>query len=250
MANAGSLGPAFAMFIGDSRRIVGSGADGCNAWSRLHVASVNKDPPTMLPRPGPLTLLLFGLPMLGVAQRSGIGIKGGLLAATTTAKHIETTVVPGATAGIYAPFQAGNRLELQPELLFTVLGSGFVEPNGDRTSLRTMMVQVPLSAKLFLNNTFNVLGGFQLGKVVNAQRIDPEGSTDVTDELRPMDLGANIGIGLDLSSGWDLGLRYYSGLWTILEEDDALFPRNRTLQFTAGKRLMRLNSFAKPRRRR
>ncbi|HRO98747.1 MAG TPA: outer membrane beta-barrel protein, partial [Flavobacteriales bacterium] len=133
---------------------------------------------------------------------------------------------------------------------FTVLGSGFVEPNGDRTSLRTMMVQVPLSAKLFLGNAFNLQGGFQLGKVINAQRIDPEGSTDVTEQMRPMDLGANLGIGLDLSSGWDLGMRYYSGLWTIFEEDDALFPRNRTLQLTAGKRLMRLKSFAKPRRRR
>jgi hypothetical protein len=203
----------------------------------------------MLSRTGPLTLLLLSLPMLGSAQRSGIAIKGGLLAATTAAQQIETTVVPGATAGIYAPFQAGNRLELQPELLFTVLGSGFVEPNGDRSSLRTIMVQVPLSAKLFVGNAFNFQGGFQLGKVISAQRIDPEGSTDVTDELRPMDLGANLGIGLDLSSGWDLGLRYYSGLWTILEQDDALFPRNRTLQFTAGKRLMRLNSFAKLRRR-
>ena len=196
-----------------------------------------------------ITLLITGLPLLGSAQRSGLGIKGGLLAATTTAQQIETTVVPGATAGIYAPFQAGNRFELQPELLFTVLGSGFVEPNGDRTSLRTMMVQVPLSAKVFVGNAFNFQGGIQLGKVISAQRIDPEGSTDVTDDLRPMDLGANIGIGLDLSSGWDLGLRYYSGLWTIFEEDDALFPRNRTLQLTAGYRLMRLNGFAKPRRR-
>jgi hypothetical protein len=204
----------------------------------------------MLSRTGPLTLLLLTLPLLGLAQRSGIGIKGGLLAATTTAQKIETTVVPGATFGVYAPFQAGNRLELQPELLFTMLGSGFVEPNGDRTSLRTMMIQVPLSAKLFLNNTFNVLGGFQLGRVINAQRIDPEGSTDVTDNMRPMDLGANIGIGLDMRRGWDLSVRYYSGLWTIFEEDDALFPRNRTLQLTAGKRLMRLKSFAGTRRRR
>jgi hypothetical protein len=203
----------------------------------------------MLSRTGPLTLLLISLPMLGSAQRSGIGIKGGLLAATTTAQQIETTVVPGATVGIYAPFRSGHRMELQPEVLLTVLGSGFVEPNGDRTSLRTLMVQVPLSAKIFVGNAFNFQGGFQLGKVISAQRTDPEGSTDVTDDLRPMDLGANIGVGLDLSSGWDLGLRYYSGLWTIFEEDDALFPRNRTLQLTAGYRLMRLNNFAKPRRR-
>ncbi|MBL7981980.1 MAG: PorT family protein [Flavobacteriales bacterium] len=194
-----------------------------------------------------LLLTTFGT---ASAQRSGLGIKGGLMAATTTAQHIETSIVPGATAGLYAPFQVGNRLEVQPELLISILGSGFIEPNGDRTNLHTLMVQVPLSLKLYFSNVVNAQAGVQFGKVLSAQRIDPEGSTNVTSDMRPVDMGVNIGLGFDTQNGVDLALRYYSGLWTIYQNDDALFPRNRTLQLTAGFRIARFSGSGMTRRRR
>ncbi|MFN9324292.1 MAG: hypothetical protein ACK6A5_02760 [Flavobacteriales bacterium] len=93
------------------------------------------------------------------AQRSGLGIKGGLMAATTAAQHIETSNVPGATAGLYLPFQVGTRMEVQPELLLSMLGSGFIEPNGDQSNLRTLMIQVPLSVKLYFINVCNGQAG-------------------------------------------------------------------------------------------
>lgn len=184
------------------------------------------------------------------AQRSGLGIKGGLMAATTAAQHIETSIVPGATAGLYLPCQVGNRVEIQPELLLSMLGSGFIEPNGDRTDLHALMVQVPLSFKLYFSNVVNVQAGVQFGKVLSAQRSDPEGRTDVTADMRPVDMGMNAGLGFDTQNGIDLTLRYYSGLWTIFQYDEVLFPRYRTLQFAVGYRLARFQGKSAVRKRR
>jgi hypothetical protein len=194
--------------------------------------------------------LLLAIPGTASAQRSGLGIKGGLMAATTTAQQIETSIVPGATVGLYMPYQVGNRLEVQPELLLAVLGSGFIEPNGDRTNLHTLMVQVPLSVKLYFSNVVNAQAGVQFGKVLSAQRSDPEGLTDVTADMRPVDMGMTAGLGFDTQNGIDLTLRYYSGLWTIYQNDDALFPRNRTLQLTVGYRIARFKGTGLMRRRR
>jgi hypothetical protein len=89
----------------------------------------------------------------------------------------------------------------------------------------------------------------QFGKVVSATRSQGEDRRDVTADMRPVDFGLTAGIGADLISGVDLTLRYFSGLWTIYQYDDALFPRNRTLQFTAGYRFVRTRGHGGNRRR-
>lgn len=195
-------------------------------------------------------LLVLVLCQTAIAQRSGFGLKGGLMASSATAQQVRTSIIPGATAGIYAPFHAGARMEIQPELLISAMGAGFTYPDGDQVDLRTLMVQVPVSVKVFLSNSFNLQTGVQFGKVLAAYRTQDEERTTITEEMRPVDMGVTFGLGGDLSSGVDLTLRYYNGLWTILSEDDALFARNRTLQMTLGYRLVSFKGFTATRKRR
>ncbi len=174
------------------------------------------------------------------AQHSGIGIKGGPLMSTYRAFHIKTAPIPGVTLGVYLPLAAAPRLEVQPELLLTMLGTALTEPDGDRSTLRTAYVELPLSAKFYFNNTVNLHGGLQLGKLITAHRTDPNGTTDVREGYNSFDMGFIMGAGLDLGNGLDLTMRYYTGMPTLLKNDDSLFPRNRSLQLTIGKRLVQM----------
>jgi hypothetical protein len=76
-----------------------------------------------------------------------------------------------------------------------------------------------------------------------------DGPVTTTERYNNLDFGLNGGLGVDLRSGLDLTLRYYSGMSPVLRYDDVLFPKNRTLQFTAGYRLMRLRTVKAIRRR-
>lgn len=184
-----------------------------------------------------------------MAQRIALGMKAGALVGRAHAHHIGTSSVAGATGGLYLPYAAGKRTELQPELLAAYLGSGYQEPDGDAYTVRNLYIQAPLSVKRFFGNSFNVQGGFQMGWLMRAQRETPEGALDVTEKYYSMDWGLNIGAGLDMRSGWDLTTRYYSGMQPTLVGDQALFPRNRTVQVTAGYRFMDFRNINTVRRR-
>ena len=191
----------------------------------------------------------FLLPCISAAQHSGIGIKGGILLSDTRSVATTTNKIPGATAGVYFALRAGDRLEVQPELILTALGAGYTLPDGDRANVRTVYLQLPVCAKAYIGNTFNLQGGFQMGRLLLAQQNAPDGQSDVTESYNTWDYGIVLGLGADLITGLDIGLRYYNGMRPVLVNDNILFPRNRAYMITAGYRLGRLRapSFSKRR---
>lgn len=174
------------------------------------------------------------------AQHSGIGIKGGALLSETRSAKLNTNTIPGVTAGAYFALRAGDRLELQPEVLLTSLGSGYTLSDGERAVVRTLYMQMPVCAKAYIGNTFNAQGGFLMGRLLLAQQNAPDGTTDITESYATWDYGIVLGLGADLITGLDLGLRYYNGLRPVLVSDEVYFPLNRSYQFTVGYRLGRL----------
>jgi hypothetical protein len=131
-------------------------------------------------------------------------------------------------------------MEVQPELLIAALGAGYSSADGGRSTVRTLYAQVPVSFKLYLGNVVNGQVGFQMGRLLTAQQTADDGRTEVTDSYSHWDYGFNLGVGADLVSGTDIGLRYYNGLRPVLADDNLLFPRNRFIMLTAGKRISRL----------
>ena len=196
------------------------------------------------------TLVFLVFTFTTQAQRSGVGIKAGPQLNTYRAINIRTTMSPGFSAGVYFPIPAAARLEVQPEIMLSMMGSGFIEPDGDRSTIRSLYVHAPVSAKYYLTNEINLHGGFQFGKLLIAQQTDADGVANVRDRFKSFDTGFIIGAGLDLRTGLDLTLRYYSGMPTLFKGDDTLFPRSRSLQFTIGKRILQLKRPGSSRRRR
>lgn len=200
----------------------------------------------------PLVTLALLLPSIlpSNAQHSGFGIKGGPVMSDTRSGDLTANWLPGATAGGYFPLRAGPRLELQPELLVTALGAAYALPDGGRSAVRTLYAQVPISAKAFIGNVANIQAGFTMGRLLLAQQSRPEGSARVTESYNRWDYGVHLGLGADLVSGCDIGLRYYSGLRPILVNDGTFVPRNRALMATVGFRMARLKTPRLLRRRR
>lgn len=193
----------------------------------------------------PLLLAVFTMPLCAHAQRparSGLGYMGGPQLATWHSEAVKYRPVPGFVAGIYAPIGAGNRVEIQPELLLSLQGAARDIPDGDRSTMRNLRAIMPVSLKIFLNRTINLQVGVQGGYLLMA-KADGE---DISEHLSQLDMGVNAGIGFGSPSGLDLTLRYYTGLSNTLENDHAIFPSNRTLQLTAGYRFMQ---FERQRRR-
>lgn len=165
-------------------------------------------------------------------SRSGMGYMGGPQLATWKSEAAVYRTTPGFVVGIHAPIKAGYRFELQPELLISLDGMAQDLPDGERAILRSLRAEVPVSLKLFLGQTFNLQAGVQGGYLLLA---NSQGE-DVASALKKLDMGVTVGLGLGTWSGIDLTLRYYNGLSNLLEADHQLFPANRTLQATIGKR--------------
>jgi hypothetical protein len=205
----------------------------------------------MAPAHRPIVLLLLLLaswtPLL--AQRSAFGVKGGVQVSTYRATNLRVTQVPGAVFGIFRPIAAAPRLEVQPELLLSVQGAGFLEPDGKNFRHQTLYLLAPVSAKYFLNRRLNLQGGIYFGTMLLAQRIDDAPPVSVLEAYRSFDMGFQLGLGFDMRKGVDLSLRYGSGMSTLLREDQVFYPRNRTLHFTLGKRLIQMRKAPVSRRR-
>lgn len=184
------------------------------------------------------------------AQKAGIGLKGGPLASRTPTELLRTTWTPGLTGGVYLPWGVGPKMEIQPEILIAAMGSGFIEPDDDRYSIRSIYLQIPVSFKLYFSNTMNVHAGMQASRLIQAQRVDGEDHRDFTDRLNRMDYGLIGGLGADLSRGLDFTARYIYGMTPVLSNDQVLFPKNRAVSLTVGYRLTQMSVANKSRRRR
>jgi hypothetical protein len=167
------------------------------------------------------------------SSRSGYGVKGGFHLAGWRSAVITYDPVPGVTLGGYAPIWVCPSLEVQPELLLSLQGASITLPDDDRRTTRTAYVQLPVTAKFFLNRTFNLQGGIMAGMLVAALANDE----NVKDGFNSLDHGLLVGLGIDQRNGFDLTLRYYSGMSALLADDQRIYPTNRLLQITAGKRL-------------
>lgn len=176
---------------------------------------------------------------------SGLGAKAGVQMATFRSSAMHFDPLMGGVAGLYMPLNCGARFELQPELLVSAQGAALVTQENTRREWRSFYAVMPLTAKVYLTNAFNLQGGVQGAKLLAMT----ENGTDVKGQYKKMDAALVFGLGVDLMSGWDLTFRYTSGLTTISVDEAPLFATNRTWQFSAGYRFMRLGGHGRGRSR-
>lgn len=108
-------------------------------------------------------------------------------------------------------------------------GQGFSFKNGDFVALS--YINLPLMGKYYVTKGFSVEAGPQIGYLIGA---DFEG-TNVKDNYKKLDFGANIGVGYKLENGLNFGARYNLGL-TNINNVNGISDKNRNgvLQVSIG----------------
>jgi hypothetical protein len=159
-----------------------------------------------------LTFLVFFI-VAGAFAQTKVGLKAGVNLATIDGKNVDDSeFVLGYVVGgmLNAPIAPG--VSLQPELLFTLKGTG---DTGTADNLTLMYLELPLMAKVMLGDAFSLQFGPYAGVLINSKK----GNDTWEDILNNFDGGVGLGLGYNFAQRFTLDLRYMYGLTQVYEDE-------------------------------
>jgi hypothetical protein len=189
-----------------------------------------------------LTLALILISMLTYAG-PGLGIKGGANFANQSAKlfdvDLSTSGITGFVGGVYAHWFFGDKIAIQPELLWARKGAELEDPimTSQTAKAKLDYFDIPVVVKWQIIKFLNIHAGPQFSFLTKAVMEDDTDSEDIKDELKNSDLGLIIGAEANLPLRLNVTARYIFGLKDISDIDE-LEMKNSTFQLTLGIRLI------------
>lgn len=140
----------------------------------------------------------------------------------------------GFLGGLYLTANISEKIALQPELLFSGMGS---QDNDADIKLPFNYLSVPVLLRFNLSEKVNIHAGPQVGFLLSAKATAGGDSADIKEYFTGTDFGAAFGIGGDFGK-FNGGVRYYLGLSNIAEDatDNESF-KNSAFQIFLGYRL-------------
>jgi hypothetical protein len=185
-----------------------------------------------------------GTTMQGVMAPStwSLGVMGGVTISSIDVNDdfddTDLGTVVGAQAGLFATRPVNENFGLRIEALVTQRGA---RNELSDTTMRIAYLDVPLLVRWGSMTTdathFHVFGGVVPSFKLTVSTTDDIGvlSSDITDEVKPMDLGLLIGAGVDRGA-WSIDGRYNFGLTNVNDRDDLAEYRNRQFSVNVGYR--------------
>ncbi|MCG9793258.1 porin family protein [Flavobacterium algicola] len=178
-----------------------------------------------------------------IAQNTdmAIGLKAGTNYSSYTPRYIISGIEDvrydrkfGFYLGGFANFEISDDFKIQPELIFAVQASKFVNENIELTdtngfssivdfesNINESTIIIPIVAQYFVSESFYLEGGPQFGYIINRKEKiikDPFAAMSGTPtepldfDYDKFDFGLTIGIGYKFSEKINLHTRYFSGL--------------------------------------
>lgn len=185
--------------------------------------------------------ILAGVTGAAQAQTTRFGIKAGIGLATVTGSDVSSTnrtnlVVP--QAGLMADFSFNDLLSFHPELLYSQKGIRYAN-GSDYVQSRLSYLDLPLLLRVKADGLFFEAGpqvGFLIGQKDESHVSGQTFSSTSTDGTRKADVGYIAGVGYQLSSGLEFGVRYNGGISDINDKYNSNSPKNRNsvFQFQIG----------------
>jgi len=182
-----------------------------------------------------VALLAFGFTN---AQTARFGLKGGLNVSTLTGDIDNAEAKIGAHVGGLVEIKITNKFAIQPELLLSLQGTknDYDQVNGGNRysteeKINLTYLNVPVMAKFYVIPSLSLEAGPQIGFLVDSERkftrtlSNGAGSssvtskTDISDNLRTLDAGFNLGASYYFTNNIFLQARYTIGLSSIDERD-------------------------------
>lgn len=158
------------------------------------------------------------------------GVKGGFNISNLYSDDVDDeNVLYGFNAGVYANFPVSDMISIQPELFYTTKGSEWEYNNAfidGSSKLRLDYIQLPVLAKFYIGEHFNVHVGPYAAFLVNAN-VKSENNLDFaevdedldTDDFEKFDYGLSAGVEFAFDP-LTVGLRYDYGLSEIGKDQD------------------------------
>lgn len=153
----------------------------------------------------------------GLAQRSNLGIKGGLNISNITVNgNTDWGSKLGGHAGLLAHIHLVPSLALQPELVFSNQGAKYTITDGEHT-LNLNYINLPVLLQYMFNNGFRIQTGPQLGFLagVKDKVNDTETNFFTTEDFETVDVSWAAGLGYLSQTGLGVDARYNFGLNNI-----------------------------------
>ena len=167
------------------------------------------------------------------AQEVKYGAKAGLNLSNLAGDVENADMKVGFQVGGFAEIKVSDKFAVQPELLFSNLGTK-VDFDGTTVTENLNYVVVPVMAKYFAAEKFSIEAGPQIGlKKKTKAKADGE-SVDIKDEFNSTDFGLNVGFGYDFTENIGVGLRYTAGLSNIAKDSGDFKVNNTNIALTVG----------------
>lgn len=191
-----------------------------------------------------LPVMLWTITTVLFAQQKtkpGFGIRAGLNLASQSAKadgeKDVSGIKPGLVAGVFVAIPAGKSFAIQPELLFSQLGSTDNDEEFDyKFSTTFNYLALPVLFKYVFKNG-SLYAGPQAAFLLSAKaKVEFDGESeegDIDDAFTDVDLSGVIGADFNLSKTLLLGARYQHGFSNLLKDpDEDSWYRNNDIQIS------------------
>jgi hypothetical protein len=180
-----------------------------------------------------LLLILLCIGLDASSQDITLGIKGGLNISTLNGMvNMEPTPKAGILLGVYVDAPVTPKFHIQPELLFSSQGAktgylggpynGWAVIKETKTTLNYVIL--PIMAKIYLGNYFNVQLGLQWGLLVSATESDGSLNHDLIESFKGSDKSVIGGFGIDFPGVVNLSTRLAFGTSNINKNVDYVAP--------------------------
>lgn len=191
--------------------------------------------------------VLASAPVAARSEGTEFGIKAGVALSNIFGRDVyDQRFRAGFSYGIFMSYRFGSRFAVQPELLFVMKGSKYVNgegPDAYREIMSLEYVELPILAKLYvpLFRSFrtHVFAGPAPALNIRARvdaRFAGESQEEALDNVKGFDLGLAAGAGIEVPFGRGLvtfDVRYTAGLLTLSKEPDDDI-RNGSVSFLVG----------------
>lgn len=202
-----------------------------------------------------LMAMIAVMPLKSTAQELHFMPKIGFTLADIS--HLQTKVRSGVNVGLGAEYLFPNEIAAVETGVYYAMQGAYVKGSIAGRYLTSFMkndyLNIPVLAKAYVYNGFNVFAGPQFGFNVN-DKITMEyggkelGEVNTTDYVNNFDLAILLGVGYQFESGLFVNANYNFGLLAVFKEDnftisgenvahtitDGLSTRNRVFQINAG----------------
>lgn len=188
-----------------------------------------------------LSLVAVVMVIAGANAQTSFGVKAGANLANVGGDVEDTNMKVGFHIGGVANFKLTESFAFAPELLFST--QGYKIDGGDvmgvsipDVKMNTTYLNIPLLAKIYLGESFNIHAGPTVGFLLGAKVKAGDESVDAKDFYKGLDFGLGFGLGYELESGLNFGARYNLGLANIADTEDGDDSKatNQVIQISVG----------------